>query len=87
MRKDFKTGGRVGLSRGGGSAPCLRGSSGSSNIKAPRGGAGGRVKYQEGGFSANDLLILKRHKYKPSEVARWKDKGKDLIKVLKTPNP
>ena len=48
---------------------------------------GGRVKYQEGGFSANDLLILKRHKYKPSEVAKWKDKGKDLIKVLKTPNP
>ena len=42
---------------------------------------GGRVKYQDGGFSANDLLILKRHKYKPSEVARWKDKGRDLIKV------
>jgi len=48
---------------------------------------GGRVKYQSGGFTANDLLILKRHKYKPSEVAKWKDKGKDLIKVLKTPNP
>ena len=48
---------------------------------------GGRVGLQEGGFSANDLLILKRHKYKPSEVATWKDKGKSLIKVLKTPNP
>ena len=48
---------------------------------------GGRIKYQDGGFSANDLLILKRHKYKPSEVAKWKDKGKDLIKVLKNPNP
>ena len=48
---------------------------------------GGRTGYSDGGFSANDLLILKRHKYKPSEVARWKDKGKDLIKVLKTPNP
>ena len=48
---------------------------------------GGRTGYSGGGFSANDLLILKRHKYKPSEVARWKDKGRDLIKVLKTPNP
>ena len=48
---------------------------------------GGRTGYSDGGFSANDLLILKRHKYKPSEVARWKDKGKELIKVLKTPNP
>ena len=48
---------------------------------------GGRTGYSDGGFSANDLLILKRHKYKPSEVARWKDKGKDLIKVLKNPNP
>ena len=37
MRKDFKIGGRVGLSRGGGSAPFLRGRSGASNIKAPRG--------------------------------------------------
>ena len=48
---------------------------------------GGRTGYSDGGFSANDLLILKRHKYKPSEVARWKDKGRDLIKVLKNPNP
>jgi len=49
---------------------------------------GGRVgKAAGGGFSANDLLILKRHKYKASEVAKWKDKGKDLLKVLKSPNP
>ena len=49
---------------------------------------GGRVgKATGGGFTANDLLILKRHKYKPSEVAKWKDKGKGLIKVLKNPNP
>ena len=40
MRKDFKIGGRVGLSRGGGSAPFLRGRSGASNIKAPRGSEG-----------------------------------------------
>ena len=40
MRRDFKTGGRVGLSRGGGSAPFLRGRSGASNIKAPRGSEG-----------------------------------------------
>ena len=48
---------------------------------------GGSTGYSDGGFSANDLLILKRHKYKPSEVAKCKDKGKDLIKVLKSPNP
>ena len=48
---------------------------------------GGRTGYSGGGFSANDLLVLKRHKYKASEVAKWKDKGKDLLKVLKSPNP
>ena len=46
MRKDFKTGGRVGLSRGGGSAPFLRGRSGASNIKAPRGEAGWKQMQQ-----------------------------------------
>ena len=39
MRKDFKTGGRVGLKKGGGSAVWLRGRSGQT-IKAPRGKAG-----------------------------------------------
>ena len=39
MRKDFKTGGRVGLKQGGGSAVWLRGRSGQT-IKAPRGKAG-----------------------------------------------
>ena len=48
---------------------------------------GGRTRYSDGGFSANDLLVLKRHKYNASEVAKWKDKGKDLLKVLKNPNP
>ena len=47
----------------------------------------GRTGYSDGGFSANDLLVLKRHKYNASEVAKWKDKGKDLLKVLKNPNP
>ena len=40
MRKDFKIGGRVGFNRGGSSAPFLRGRSGASNIKAPRGSEG-----------------------------------------------
>ena len=35
-------GGRIGLQRGGGSAPFLRGRSGATNIKAPRGAAGWR---------------------------------------------
>ena len=39
MRRDFKTGGRVGLKKGGGSAVWLRGRSGQT-IKAPRGKAG-----------------------------------------------
>ena len=39
-RSPLVKGGRVGLSRGGGSAPWLRGRSGPSNIKAPRGREG-----------------------------------------------
>ena len=39
-RSPLLKGGRVGFSRGGGSAPWLRGRSGSSNIKAPRGSEG-----------------------------------------------
>ena len=39
-RSPLLKGGRVGLARGGGSAPFLRGRSGSSNIKAPRGSEG-----------------------------------------------
>ena len=37
---NYRHGGRAGFSRGGGSAPWLRGRSGSSNIKAPRGSEG-----------------------------------------------
>ena len=60
MRKDFKTGGRVGLSRGGGSAPFLRGRSGSSNIKAPRGEAGWRQMQQaEAKIPSKGLKITK----------------------------
>ena len=39
-RSPLLKGGRVGLARGGGSAPWLRGRSGPSNIKAPRGREG-----------------------------------------------
>jgi len=44
---------------------------------------GGRIGYNSGGFSAEDLLVLKKHKYNPSEVAGWKDKGRSLLKTLK----
>jgi len=44
---------------------------------------GGRIGYNSGGFSAEDLLVLKKHKYNPSEVAGWKDKGRGLLKTLK----
>ena len=37
---NYRHGGRAGFSRGGGSAPWLRGRSGPSNIKAPRGSEG-----------------------------------------------
>ena len=46
---------------------------------------GGRIGFNNGGgFSANDLLLLKRFKYDPKEVATHKDGGRDLIKSLKT---
>ena len=45
-RSRLLKGGRVGLSRGGGSAPFLRGRSGSSNIKAPRGSEGWKQMQQ-----------------------------------------
>jgi len=45
-RSPLLKGGRVGLSRGGGSAPFLRGRSGSSNIKAPRGSEGWKQMQQ-----------------------------------------
>jgi hypothetical protein len=45
-RSPLLKGGRVGFRTGGGSAPFLRGRSGSSNIKAPRGEAGWRQMQQ-----------------------------------------
>ena len=44
---------------------------------------GGRIGFNSGGFSAGDLLVLRQHKYNPSEVAKWKDGGRDLLKTLK----
>ncbi len=45
---------------------------------------GGRIGFNSGGFSAEDLLVLKQNKYNPSEVAKWKDKGKGLLSTLKS---
>ena len=53
---------------------------------------GGRIGYNSGSidlseiFSANDLFVLRAHKYDPAEVATWKDKGKGLLSVLRNPN-
>ena len=54
------------------------------NFETPAEAAqGGRIGFNSGGFSAEDLLVLKQHKYNPSEVAKWKDGGRDLLKTLK----
>jgi hypothetical protein len=49
---------------------------------------GGRIGYTGGGgvhdFSLSDLNLLKANKYNPSEVAKWKDKGKGLLNTLRT---
>jgi len=52
------------------------------------GAKGGRVNFNDGSlpFSIEEIRLLKKFKYNPSQVATWKDKGKDLIKTLKNPN-
>jgi hypothetical protein len=46
---------------------------------------GGRIGFNNGGgFSENDLYLLKKFKYDPKEVATHKDGGRDLINSLKT---
>ena len=46
---------------------------------------GGRIGFNSGGgFSKNDLYLLKKFKYDPKKVATHKDGGKDLINSLKT---
>ena len=42
-----------------------------------------RTRFTGGGFTQAELDLLKAHKYKASEVAKWKDGGKELIKSLK----
>ena len=84
MRKDFKTGGRVGLSRGGGSAPFLRGRSGSSNIKAPRGEAGWRQMQQaEAKIPSKGLKITKGTPIR-KEYADLKRAHRTRQRLLKT---
>jgi hypothetical protein len=55
-------------------------------VKAALGYAnGGRIGFDSGGgFSANDLLLLKRFKMNPKEVSGYKDGGKELLKSLRT---
>ena len=46
---------------------------------------GGRIGFNNGGgFSENDLLLLKRFKMNPKEVATYKDGGAELLKSLRT---
>ena len=46
---------------------------------------GGRLGFDNGGgFSPNDLLLLKRFKMNPKEVATYRDGGKELLKSLRT---
>ena len=46
---------------------------------------GGRIGFEEGGgFSSNDLLLLKKFKMNPKEVATYKDGGAELLKSLRT---
>ena len=53
-----------------------------------RAAEGGRIGYTGGGgvhdFNLSDLNLLKANKYNPSEVAKWKDKGKGLLNTLRT---
>ena len=61
-------GGRIGLQRGGGSAPFLRGRSGATNIKAPRGAAGWRqMQAAEAKIPSKGLTIVKGAK-NPSRI-------------------
>ena len=61
-RSPLLKGGRVGFSRGGGSAPWLRGRSGSSNIKAPRGSEGFKQMQQyEKKIGRLNCKVKKRH--------------------------
>jgi hypothetical protein len=46
---------------------------------------GGRIGFDSGGgFSQNDLLLLKKFKMNPKEVATYKDGGAELLKSLRT---
>jgi hypothetical protein len=64
-------------------------SQGNMQMQQPQMAAmGGRIGYTGGGgvhdFSLSDLNLLKANKYNPSEVAKWKDKGKGLLNTLRT---
>ena len=55
----------------------------SKNISAMA--MGGRIGFDSGGgFSQNDLLLLKKFKFNPKEVSGYKDGGKELLKSLRT---
>jgi hypothetical protein len=57
----------------------------SKNTDAMGKAMGGRIGFNNGGgFSENDLLLLKRFKMNPKEVATYKDGGAELLKSLRT---
>jgi len=57
----------------------------SKNIDAMGKAMGGRIGFDSGGgFSQNDLLLLKKFKFNPKEVSGYRDGGKELLKSLRT---
>ena len=70
-RSPLLKGGRVGLVRGVGSAPFLRGRSGATNIKAPRGAAGWRqMQAAEAKIPSKGLRVVKGNPVRQDQAQR-----------------
>ena len=64
-------GGRIGLQRGGGSAPFLRGRSGATNIKAPRGQQGWKqMQAAEAKIPSKGLRVVKGNPVRQDQAQR-----------------
>ena len=67
----LKKGGRIGLQRGGGSAPFLRGRSGATNIKAPRGQQGWKqMQAAEAKIPSKGLRVVKGNPVRQDQAQR-----------------
>ena len=93
-RSPLLKGGRAGFSRGGGSAPFLRGRSGSSNLKSPRGHEGmKRILEADKKIPFKKLKLTKKKNDAfvygaatgiiATEQLGTKGKGKELAKKIK----